>query len=183
MREQLGGPLVAISASRWRDPQVMHTRRPILAILITLLTMCRSRDRRDDNQVESARLAAIIEKADRIVVFEHNLKDARVLFNSTARTDLEEFKDAAAIVWPPPGGFCLCLGFPSIRLYRGRSELLRIENHDWHKISCPFWIDDVSLKDARKWRAWFESRNIPHSIEEVARRDEARRDRNASGQQ
>lgn len=147
-----------------------------------LLTGCRSRDRKENEQFEPARLAALIGQADRIVVFEHHLKDARVLFNSTARIDLEEFKDAAAILWPPPGGFCLCLGFPSIRLYRGRSELLRIENYDWHKIGCPFWTDDVSLKDPGKWRAWFDSRNIPQSLKEVDRRDEARRARNASGQ-
>jgi len=67
------------------------------------------------------------------------------------------------------------LGFLSIRIYRGRSERLRIDNFDWHKISCPFWSDDVILKDPGKWRAWFDRRNIIQSIGEVDSREEASR--------
>ena len=145
-----------------------------LIILTMLLPVCRGRDRIDESKSEPARLADVIAQADRIVVFEDGLKDARILFNTTVRRDLEEFRNAAAIVWPRTGSFCLCTGIPTIRLYRGHSELVQLKNFDWQRIGCPFWKEDVLLKSPEKWRAWFKSRNIPLSGRDAGKWDEVR---------
>lgn len=143
----------------------------VLIVLTMILPGCRSRNRIEESR-EPARLADVIAQADRIVVFEHHLENARILFDTTVRSDLDEFREAAAIVWPPTGSFCLCLGVPTIRLYRGHSELVQLRNFDGHKIGCPFWTEDVFLKKPEKWRAWFESRHIPLSFRDVEKWDE-----------
>jgi hypothetical protein len=155
-----------------RDKRMKST---FLIVLTMLLLGCRSRDTLDESKSEPARLADVIGQADRIVVFEHHLKDAKILFNTTVRSDLDEFKDAATIVWPPTGSFCICLGVPTIRLYRGHSELVQLKNFNGQKIGCPFWTNDVLLKAPEKWRAWFENRRIPLSGRGIEKWEESRR--------
>jgi hypothetical protein len=112
-----------------------------------------------DNLVNPAQLAALIKKADRIVVFEDTRK-ARKLFSSTNRKDIEEFGVASAVVRPDGFFFCQCSGTLDVHLYRNGTELLSMTNHHGITVSCSLWLSDASLKDSQQWLAWFDARKM-----------------------
>ena len=166
-----GRPLAGERQGVRRTRREKRMKSRYLILLTILLLGCRNRDRIDVNKSEPARLANLIGQADRIIVFEDHLKEAGILFDTTVRSDLDEFKDAAAIGWPPTGSFCICLGAPTVRLYRGHSELVELRNFDGQRIGCPFWRNDVLLKNPERWRAWFESRHIPLSRRDLEKQE------------
>ena len=153
-------------------------RRVVLLVLVVLSVACRNKPRKSQDEVEQARLTSLIERAELITVsnMPYGHEGAKVIWVSSARSDIEELKEAATFLWPPES-HCLCLGYPAIRLYRRQDEILSITSFDWKTIRWqtpaePIWhdnwqstavpiFDDVRLKDPKKWRRWFESRNIP----------------------
>ena len=132
-----------------------------------LLVACNTADKKDERPVESAKLAALIEQADKIVVSESPMKDAKVLFSSTAPKDIAEFNDALTVL-PPKGWFhCMCIGTPAVRLYRGDTELALVTNHHGRSIRCSLWTSDAMLKDPEKWLLWFDARKMAEPRKEV----------------
>jgi hypothetical protein len=142
--------------------------RTVLALtLLVLFTACHAADKKDEHPVEPAKLAALIKQADKIVVSDSPMKDAKVLFTSTAPKDIAEFNDALTVA-PPKGWFhCMCIGTPAVRLYRGDTELALVTNHHGRSVRCSLWTSDAMLKDPEKWLLWFDARKMPEPRKEV----------------
>jgi hypothetical protein len=130
---------------------------------------CRTvRQRQNQAEVEQAQLTAIVGQADFITVLDEPYQNGKVIWASSAKSDIEEFQEAAIVRVSRDGGHCLCLGYPAIRLYRRQVEILRITSFDWKTIrwqttAGPVWHDDVALENPTRWRRWFDSRRIPPS--------------------
>jgi hypothetical protein len=151
----------------------------LLLVLMSLLAACHRKPRQNRGEVDQAELSALIEGADLVTVLDQPYENGKVIWLSSARSDIEEFKAAVSILWPPDGSHCLCLGYPAIRLYRRQAEILRITSFDWNTIRWqtspgPIWHDDVALKDPKKWLRWFDSRKIPVSVEAISATEERR---------
>lgn len=142
--------------------------RTVLAFtLFAALTACDAADKKDERPVEPVKLAALIKQADKIVVSESPMKDAKVLFSSTALIDIAEFNQALTVA-PPKGYFhCMCIGTPAVRLYRGDTELALVTNHHGRSVRCSLWTSDAMLGDPEKWLQWFDARKMPEPRKEV----------------
>jgi hypothetical protein len=95
------------------------------------------------------------------------MKDAKVLFTSTAPKDFAEFNDALTVLPPKEWFHCMCIGTPAVRLYRGDTELALVSNHHGRSVRCSLWTSDAMLKDPEKWLQWFDARNMPELRKEV----------------
>lgn len=145
----------------------MLIRTVIALTLFASLTACHTVEKKDERPVDPAKLAERIKQADKIVVSESPMKDAKVLFTSTAPKDIAEFNDALTVA-PPKGWFhCMCIGTPAVRLYRGDTELALVTNHHGRSVRCSLWTSDAMLKDPEKWLLWFDARNLPEPRKEV----------------
>ena len=145
----------------------MFHRTLLLIGLSALLASCRTPMKTPEHPVEPAKLSALITQADKIVVLESLLDDAKVLFSSSDPKDIAEFNNALTVVVPDGWFHCMCIGSPAIRLYRGDTELVRITSHHGQSVRCSLWSSDAMLKDQEKWLQWFDARKMPEPRREV----------------
>jgi len=134
----------------------------ILAISVFFTVGCSTRH----EGTPQDRLSNVIGQADKIVVFESELENAKVLFSSTASKDIAEFNDALAVVPPKDGFKCACIAAPAVRLYRGGTELVLVTNYGGFMVGSSLWGSDAMIKDPEKWLKWFGARNMPRPREE-----------------
>ncbi len=135
--------------------------------MFALFAVCHAEDQKDERPVEPAKLAALIKQADKIVVSDSPMENAKTLFSSTAPKDIAEFNDALTLA-PPKGWFhCMCIGTTAVRLYRGDTELALVTNHHGQSVRCSLWSSDAMLKNAEKWLQWFDARKMPEPRKEV----------------
>jgi len=115
-----------------------------------------------ERPVDPVALVALLDKADRIVVYLDFSHEAKVLFSSTDRADIEALKDAVVVI-PPERGVsiagCRCGGL-EVFAYQGETELVRISNVHAEAIGCSLWDSDAELKNPEKWIRWFEERGM-----------------------
>lgn len=158
--------------ARCPDQSSAMSYRILLFIgLSILLASCRTPMNPPEHPVEPATLSALIMQADKIVVSESLLDDAKVLFSSNDPKDIAEFNDALTVVVPDGWFHCMCIGSPAIRLYRGDTELVRITSHHGQSVRCSLWSSDAMLKNQEKWLQWFDARKMPeprHEVDEMA---------------
>lgn len=121
----------------------------------------------DERPVVPAELVALLEQADRIVVFESPAKGAKVLFTSTAPNDIAEFSEAVTVLPPEEWFHCMCIGRPAVRLYRGDTELALVTNHHGTSVRTSLWTSDAMLKNPETWLQWFDARRMPEPRKEV----------------
>ena len=145
----------------------MFTRIILSLTLLALLPGCHAADKKDERPVEPAKLTALVKQADKIVVFDSPMKDAKVLFTSTAPKDIAEFNDALTVLAPKEWFHCMCNGTPAVRFYRGDTELALVSNHHGRSVRCSLWTSDAMLKDPEKWLQWFDVRKMPEPRKEV----------------
>lgn len=145
----------------------MFTRTIFSLTLFAFLTGCHAADKKDEHPVEPAKLAALIKQANKIVVSDSPMKDAKVLFTSTASKDISAFNDALTVLPPKEWFHCMCVGTPAIRLYRGDTELALVTSHHGRSVRCSLWTSDAMLKDPEKWLQWFDARKMPEPRKEV----------------
>ncbi len=148
-------------------PRFMLPRMAFALTLCALLTACHAPEKKDERPVDPAKLAALVMQADKIVVSDSPMKDAEVLFSSTAPKDIAEFNEALTVVRPEGIFRCACIGTPAVRLYRGETELALVTNHHGHSVRCSLWTSDAMLKDPEKWLQWFDARKMPEPRREV----------------
>lgn len=124
----------------------------------------------EDGPVDTANVAKVIGRVDKIVVFETQSPESKVLFSSTAVKDIAEFNDALSVALPPPppkdGVPCACAPFPdgpAVRLYSGGTELVLVTNLNKNPVGSSRWSDHavLILIDREKWLRWFDARHIP----------------------
>jgi hypothetical protein len=129
--------------------------------------------------VQPDELARLIDRADKVIVLEHPLPDAVILFDSSDSRDLEALKPALRT--EPPEGFmhCMCIGSPAIALYADGQQIGQITNHHAHLIRCSLWASDTLLADVPAFLKWFDDRKIPgprQEYEGAIRRNKERKE-------
>lgn len=120
-----------------------------------------------EKPVKPKQLYQLIEGADRLIVKDSPLQDAKVLFESTDRKDLDALKRSLVIEKPKEWFYCMCIGTPAIYLYRGDKELGLLTNHHGISVRLSLWSSDAPVMDTEKWLVWFDERSIPGPRKEV----------------
>lgn len=128
----------------------------------------------EDGHVDAATSAKVIRHADKIVVYAGMWTNSKVLFSSTSVKDIADFNDAISVVPPPPpkeGPACACDPFPdgpTVRLYRGGTELVLVTNVNKSPVGHSRWGRRAVLIriDREKWLKWFGARKIPAPLNE-----------------
>ena len=122
---------------------------------------------KDERPVSPEHLTALIGGADHVVVTESPMKDAKKLFESRERKDLDALSTALMIVKPDEWFHCMCIGTPAIYLYKDDKLLAQISNHHGQSVRCSLWSSDASISDSEKWLKWFDDRKIDGPRKEV----------------
>jgi hypothetical protein len=133
----------------------------ILLICVSVVILQRMREKTlTSHMVDPQQLLQLIDRADRLVVRECPVADARVLFESRRREDLDDLKQSLLIVVPAPRFHCMCIGSPSIDLFAGSKHIARLTNHHGTSIRWSGWESDTLLADSTKWLDWFSRRGM-----------------------
>ena len=82
------------------------------ALVFATLFLVTIRAQSVNRPVIPGELTALIEQADKLMVLESPMRDAKILFTSCDRKDLVELKEAGIVTAPRSGeGFhCMCIG-------------------------------------------------------------------------
>jgi hypothetical protein len=144
----------------------MFNRGFFTFVLMVMVLHAHAADDTDQLPVEPAKLAALIKRADKIVVSTSPLKGEKGLFTSKLPKDIDEFNDALSIAPPKEWFHCMCIGTPAIRLFEGKTELALITGHHGISVRCSLWSSDAVLKDPEKWLQWFDARKMPEPRKE-----------------
>jgi hypothetical protein len=103
-------------------------------------------------------LNKMIRIANLVVVRQSPLKDAKILFESKERKDIDDLSKALVMTKPHLASHCMCSGTPAIYLYDKHDKLLLdITNHHGHSIRCSLCSStDVPLANIESWLQWFD---------------------------
>lgn len=117
------------------------------------------------NTVDPADLARVLDKADRIAVYDSKMKPVKnrtLLYSSTDRADIESFKDAVSVSPRTCGEWfhCMCFGEELVVMYKCKRKLASLTSHHGKTIRCSLWLSDAVPVDNEKWIRWFEERGM-----------------------
>ena len=129
----------------------------------------------DERPVSPENLTALIIDSDRVVVTESPMQDAKKLFESRERKDLEDLTKALVVTKPVEWFHCMCIGTPAIYLYKDDKLLAQISNHHGQSVRCSLWGSDAPVADVEKWLKWFDDRKIKGPRKEVEEMRETRK--------
>ena len=150
--------------------------KAIAIIYFALVAMATAQDldlanvkelQKDERPVVPEHLTALIGDADRVVVTESPLQDAKKLFESRERKDLDALSKALVVIKPDEWFHCMCIGTPAIYLYKNDKLLAHISNHHGQSVRCSLWGSDAPISDTEKWLKWFDDRKIDGPRKEV----------------
>jgi hypothetical protein len=110
--------------------------------------------------VKPEELAALIDRADKLVVLESPREKARVLFESKERKDLDALKVVLKVKTPTRHLHCMCDGTPALELYAKGERIGLVTNHHSKLIRCDQWDSDAVLADPEPLLKWFDERKI-----------------------
>lgn len=122
---------------------------------------------KDERPVSPERLTSLIGEANRLVVTESPLHDAKKLFESGERKDLDALSKALVVAKPDEWLHCMCIGTPAIYLYKDKELLAEVTNHHGQAVRCSLWGSDAPVTDVEKWLKWFDDRKIEGPRKEV----------------
>jgi len=137
-----------------------------ICLFVLAFTQLQAAEEPEDYPVDPQQLNRIIEKADRLVVKSSYDGDGKVLFESTARKDLDDLKNSLEIEIPEGWFVCMCIGDPAIYLYEGDEILAVLTNHHGKSVRFSFWKSNARILNPEKWLAWFDQRNMPGARKE-----------------
>lgn len=123
--------------------------------------------KKDERPVVPEHLTALIGDADRVVVTDTPMQDAKKLFESRDRKDIDALSKALVVVKPDEWFHCMCIGTPAIHLYKDDKVLAQITNHHGQSVRCSLWSSDARIWDTEKWLKWFDDREIDGPRKEV----------------
>lgn len=147
-----------------------------------LLAMAsRATKQKEKRPVSPEHLTALINnEANRIVVTESPMKDAKLLFESKKEKDLKALAKALVATRPDEWFHCMCIGTPAIYIYKDKKLLTLVTNHHGQSVRCSLWDSDAPIAEIENWLKWFDDRKIKEPRREVhemqARREQSRRD-------
>jgi hypothetical protein len=120
--------------------------------------------------VSSERLASLIGNANRVVVTESPFQDAKKLFESRDRKDLDALSKALEVTESDELFHCMCIGTPAIYIYKDEELLTEVTNHHGQSVRCTLWSSDACIKNVEVWLKWFDDRKIDGPRLEVNKR-------------
>ncbi|WP_029631821.1 hypothetical protein [Zavarzinella formosa] len=140
-----------------------YRSRLLGTILAFALTSCFSSAAPPEKggDVKPAELAALIDRADKLVVLDTPLEKAPTLYESKDRKDLDSLKAAMKLRAPERGWRCSCYGTPAVALYEKGKQIGLITNHHGVFVRCNLWASDAALTDSEPLLKWFDDRKIP----------------------
>jgi hypothetical protein len=109
----------------------------------------------------------ILARADRIVVKDSPMTDARTLFESTDKRDLADLRASLLLETPAESFHCMCIGTPALYVYERGGKPVELTNHHGESVRCSLWTSDVRISDTEKWLSWFDERRITSPRREV----------------
>lgn len=112
-------------------------------------------------------LYGILARAVRVVVKDSPTRDAKTLFESTNKRDLEDLHGSLLLEAPAEWFHCMCLGSPALYLYERGNEPVELTNHHGLSVRCSLWSGDVRISDKERWLSWFDRRGMPSPRQEV----------------
>lgn len=138
---------------------------PAITLAIWTITMAGGCHRHlsatpEGGPVKPEELANLIDRADRIVILESPMAKAPVLYESTARQDLDALKAALRVLVPEDPLHCMCIGAPAIELYSKGKRIESITNHHGRFLRCGLWMSDAPIADSEAFLKWFDERGI-----------------------
>jgi len=145
---------------------------PILWLILLVMT-AQAQEQKKEHPVLPEHLTELINEANRIVVKESPLKDAKSLFESKERKDLDALSKALVVTKPDEWFHCMCIGTPAIYIYKDKKLLAMITNHHGQSVRCSLWSSDAAIANTEKWLKWFDDRKINGPRKEVEKMREA----------
>jgi hypothetical protein len=158
----------------------MRLRAAILFVIALFTTfLFGSETAKRAHPVRLSDVQNLIDRADRVEVYDLQSLSARLVYSSSNRKDLVELK-AAIIIQPPQEWFrCACLPSTDIRLLRNKKEIGTVSIYEGIIIEFPGWDSHARINDKERWFKWLDERNVhgPHDQDEqnekTQREDEA----------
>jgi hypothetical protein len=125
-------------------------------------------------------LGTLIDQADKVVVLESPTFDTSILYESSARHDLDALKRATRVRVPEGLIHCMCIGSPAIDLYSKGQRIVRLTNHHAELLRCDLWKSDAPIVDSEAFLKWFDERKIagPRAEWDEAIKDQQRNETN-----
>jgi hypothetical protein len=122
----------------------------------------------------------MLARAIRVVVKDSPMDDAKTLFESTDKRDLEELQRSLLLETPTESFHCMCIGSPALYLYGVNGQHVLLTNHHGLTVRCSMWTSDVRISHTEKWLSWFDRRGIAGPRQEFrdmqAQRERGKRD-------
>ena len=122
---------------------------------------------KDERPVSPEQLTAIIGHANRMLVTESLSKDAKKLFESRERKDLDALLTALSVAKPDGWFRCMCVGTPAVYIYKDEELLAWVANHHGKSVRCSLWGSNARITDVETWLKWFDDRKIDGPRKEV----------------
>ncbi|TDU81067.1 hypothetical protein EI77_00369 [Prosthecobacter fusiformis] len=154
----------------------------VAGVVAADLDLANLKDRQKEGKpVIPERLTALIGDANRVVVIEEGPSgEERKLYESRERKDLDALSSALVVIKPDEWFHCMCLGSPTINLYKDEELIGQISNHHGQSVRCSLWSSDAVIADVENWLKWFDDRKLDGPRKEVeenrARQDQHERD-------
>jgi len=142
-----------------------------LAFILVATALSGSETTKQARPVRLKDLETLIDRADRLEVYDLRTRSAQLVYSSSNREDLSELK-AAIMIEPPREWFrCTCMPSTDIRLFRNNKEIGTVSVYEGVIIEFPGWGSHARIKDKERWFKWLDARNV-HGPREEAERDE-----------
>lgn len=106
------------------------------------------------------KLYELVRSADRIVVAYGSDGEKKVLFDSSQKTDLEEFLSALVLEIPEEWRSSICAD-PTVTLYKDGKEIVSIGDVSGREVKTSVWDGNAVIEDQERWLRWFDERNMP----------------------
>lgn len=112
-------------------------------------------------------LYTFLARSDIVVVKDSPMRDAKTLFESTSKKDLEDLSGSLVLEPPAEWFHCMCIGSPALYVYGRGEEFVELTNHHGLSVRCSLWTSDVGISDPEKWLLWFDDRGMRSPRREV----------------
>ena len=150
-------------------------RRFVIFLVITFLatSLPGFGTARQGHRVKFSDLATLINRADRVEVYDLRTLSAQLVYSSTNRADLSELK-AAIVIEPPREWFhCACMPSTDIRLLHRNKEIGRVSIYEGLIIEYPGWASHARIRDKERWFKWLDARSISGPHQDADRDEQA----------
>ena len=151
-----------------------------LAVTLLAISLYGSGTAKQARPVRFSDLETLIDRADRVEVYDLRTLRAQLVYSSSNREDLSELK-SAIVIQPPQGWFrCACMPSTHIRLLRNKKQVGSLSIYEGVVIEFPGWASHAKIKDKERWFKWLDARNVHAPREEAERNEKTQKENEAA---